>query len=224
MEETTIDLSVLDECRCAKIHTLCDETVQVLIVWSLDTQIAAADVVDCFVVDHERAVAVLESGVSGQDRVVRLDNGCGILWSWVDAELQLALLAVVDGQTFHEQSSEARASSTTKAVENQETLQTGAEISNASNLVQDLIDELLANSVVSTSIVVGCILLASNHLLRVEEGAVRTSADLIDDVWLQIAVDGTWYVFAIAYGHVSSYAHALSYNNAPVSEKKVEKP
>ncbi len=38
-----------------------------------------ADVIDGFVVNHERTVAVLESGVRGQDRVVRLHYCCRYL-------------------------------------------------------------------------------------------------------------------------------------------------
>jgi hypothetical protein len=90
------------------------------------------------------------------------------LRSWVDAELQLALLAIVDRQTFHQQSSKTRSSTTTEGVKDQESLQPRAIIRNPSNLVQNLINELLSNGVMSTSVVVGCILLASNHLLRVE--------------------------------------------------------
>ena len=45
--------------------------------------------------------------------------------------------------------------------------------------VQHLINDLFANGVVSTRVVVGGILLASNQLLGVEELAVDTSPNLI---------------------------------------------
>jgi hypothetical protein len=48
----------------------------------------------------------------------------------------------------------------------------------------------------SSSIVVGCIFFASYELLRVEELAVGSSADLIHDSWLQINKDGTRHVLA----------------------------
>jgi len=83
-------------------------------------------------------------------------------------------------------------------VEDEETLETRAVVGNTANLVEHLVDQLLANSVVTTSVVVGRVLLSSNHLLRVEETAVCTSADLIDDIGLEIAVDGTGNVFAVA--------------------------
>ena len=76
--------------------TLGDQSVQVLVVWSLNTQVSSTDVVDGLVVDHEGAIGVLESCVCGKNRVVWLNNRCCDLRSWVDTELQLALLAVVD--------------------------------------------------------------------------------------------------------------------------------
>jgi hypothetical protein len=97
---------------------------------------------------------VLESGVGGQDRVVWLNNrSCG-LRSWVNAELQFDLLAEVDGETLHEKSTETRSSSTTERVEDEKTLETSAVISDVANLVQYLVNQLLANSVVTTSVVV----------------------------------------------------------------------
>jgi len=141
---------------------------------------------------------VLEGGVSGENGVVWFDNGGGVLRGWVDTELKLALLAVVNRETLHEESTETGTGTTTERVEDQETLKTRAVVSDSANLVQDLIDELLSDSVVTTSIVVRCILLAGDHLVGVEQGAVSASANDIDDVWLEIAVDGTWNVFAIA--------------------------
>jgi hypothetical protein len=83
-------------------------------------------------------------------------------------------------------------------MEDEEALETRATICHASDLIEDLVDELLANSVMSASIVIGRILLASDHLLRVEEAAVGTGADLVDDIWLEITVDGAWDIFALA--------------------------
>ena len=53
-----------------------DQAVEVRVAWSLHIEIPLADVVDCFVVDHERAVGVLESGMSGQHAVVWLHDSC----------------------------------------------------------------------------------------------------------------------------------------------------
>jgi hypothetical protein len=83
-------------------------------------------------------------------------------------------------------------------VEDEETLQTRAVVGHAADLVQDLVDELLSDRVVATSVVVRGILLACDHLLRVEEGAVGAGADLVDDVGLEIGVDGTGDILALA--------------------------
>ena len=51
-----------------------DQPVQVGVGWSFDVEVAAADVVDGFVVDHESTVGVLEGGVSGENGVVGFYN------------------------------------------------------------------------------------------------------------------------------------------------------
>lgn len=52
--------------------------------------------------------------------------------------------------------------------------------SNTSNAVNDIVDHLLADGVVSTGVVVCSILLATDQKLRVVEVAVATGADLIN--------------------------------------------
>lgn len=141
---------------------------------------------------------MLQGGVGGQDGVVRLNNGCGRLGSGVDTELQLALLAIVDGQALHEQSTETRTSTTTKGVEDQETLETSAAIGDAADLVQNAINELLSNGIVSTGVVVGGVLLSGDHVLGVEQASVRAGPDLVHDVWLKIAVDGSRNILSLA--------------------------
>ena len=141
---------------------------------------------------------MLEGGVGGEDGVVRLHDGGGDLGCRVDAELELALLAVVDRQTLHEKRTETGTSATTEAVEDEETLETRAVICNAPHLVKDLVDELLADSVVPAGVVVGGILLASDHLFRVEQRAVGTSANLVDDIGLEVGVDRARHVLAVA--------------------------
>jgi alkanesulfonate monooxygenase SsuD/methylene tetrahydromethanopterin reductase-like flavin-dependent oxidoreductase (luciferase family) len=140
---------------------------------------------------------VLEGSVGGQDGVVGLDDRGGGLRSGINAELELALLAVVDGQTLHEESTETRTGTTTEGVEDEEALETNTVVGNTADLVKDAIDELLADGVVATGVVVGSILLASDHHLGVEEVSVGTGADLIDDVGLEIAVDGAGDILAL---------------------------
>lgn len=179
-------------------NNLSDEAVEVLVAGALNSEVAAADVVDGLVVNHEAAVGVLQGGVGGQDGVVGLHDGGSVLGGRIDAELELRLLAVVDGETLHEESTETGTSTTTERVENQETLETSAVVGNTANLVEDLVDHLLSDGVVTTGVVVRGILTAGDHVLGVEKAAVGTGADLIDDIGLEIAVDGTGDIFALA--------------------------
>lgn len=144
---------------------------------------------------------MLKGGVGGEDGVVRLNNGGGGLRSRVDAELKLALLAVVDGEALHEESTETRTGTTTERVEDEETLETNTVVGDTADLVKDALNELLADGVVTTGVVVGGILLASDHELGVEKVAVGASADLIDDIGLEIAVDGARDVLALTCRH-----------------------
>ena len=75
-------------------------------------------------------------------------------------------------------------------------LETSALIGKLSDAVEDQVNDLLANGVVTTGVVVGGILLTSDQLLGVEELTVGTGADLVDDGRLQIDEDGTWDVLA----------------------------
>ena len=94
-----------------------DKPVEVVVGGALNTEGVFADVVDGFVVQHESDISVLQKGVGGEDTVVRLDNTGGELWGRVDAEIQLALLSVVNRQSLQQQRSETRSSSTTDGVE-----------------------------------------------------------------------------------------------------------
>ncbi len=82
-------------------------------------------------------------------------------------------------------------------MENQETLETRAVIGDGADLVKDLVDQLLSDGVVTTGVVVGGILTASDHLLWVEQGAVGTGANLINHVWLEIAVNSAWNILSL---------------------------
>ena len=158
---------------------LADETIQVGVGGTLDVEVTSANIVDGLVIDHECTVGVLEGGVGGKDGVVRLDNSGGDVGRRVDGELKFGLLSVIDGETLHEQGGEARAGAATEAVEEKESLETGALVSQLPDAIQDLINEFFADGVVTTGVVVGSILLAGDHLLRMEELTVGTGTDLI---------------------------------------------
>lgn len=71
-----------------------------------------AEIIDGLIVDHERAVGVLEGRMRRQNRVVRLDDGSRHLRRGIHGELKFRLLAVINGKTLHEQRGEAAAGAT----------------------------------------------------------------------------------------------------------------
>ena len=142
--------------------------------------------IDGLTVHHKGIIRVLQGGVGGEDGIVGLNYSCGNLRGWVNGELQLGLLAIIDRQMFHQQGGEPRTSSPTKAVENQEALKTCALVSQFPNWVQDEVNDLLANGVVTSGIVIGSIFLACDELLRVEELAVGANANFINDRGFQV--------------------------------------
>ena len=72
---------------------------------------------------------MLQGGVGGQDGVVGLDHGCGHLRGGVDGELELGFLAVVNREPLHQERGEARAGAASKAVEDEESLESCALVS-----------------------------------------------------------------------------------------------
>merc|ERR1712054_553907 len=175
-----------------------NEAVEVGVGGALNVEGTTADVVDGLVVKHDGDVGVLEERVGGEHGVVGLDDGGGDLGGWVGAESELGLLTVVNGETLKEQGAEARAGATADGVEHEEALETGALVGELTEAVEREVDDLLANGVVATSVVVGCVLLAGDELLGVVELAVGASADLVDHGRLEVEVDATRNVLASA--------------------------
>lgn len=92
----------------------------------------------------------------------------------IDGEFQLGLLSVVDRESLHEQRGEPWAGPPSEAVEDEESLEAGALVGQLAAPVQHQVDDLLADGVVAASVVIGCVLLASDQLLGVEQLAVGT--------------------------------------------------
>jgi len=97
---------------------LCNEAVKIGVGGTLAVEVAAAEVEDGFVVDHKRAVGVLEGRVGRQDRVVWLDDGRRHARCRVDGKLQLGLLGVLHAEAFHQQRREAGARTAAETASN----------------------------------------------------------------------------------------------------------
>jgi len=175
---------------------LSDQPVQVGVGWSLDVQVTAADVIDGLVVNHEGAVRVLQSGVGGQDGVVGLNHGSGNLGCRVDSELKLALLSVVHRQPLHEKGGKARSGATAEGMEEKESLESSASIGQLPDSVQNKVNNLLSDRVVSSGVVVGGILLSVDELLGVVQLTVCSASGLVNYSGLQIDEDCSWDVLA----------------------------
>jgi hypothetical protein len=90
--------------------------------------------------------------VGGEDGVVGLDNRVGDLGGRVDGELKLGLLAVVGREPLEEKRTETGTGSSSERVEDEESLETGAVVGEVSHSVQDGVDEVLSDSVVSSGV------------------------------------------------------------------------
>ena len=71
-------------------------------------------------------------------------------------------------------------------MEDQETLETSALIGQLPDSVKNQINNLLPDGVVTSSVVIGSILLAGDHLLRVEQLTVGSSTDLVNNSRFQV--------------------------------------
>ena len=81
------------------------------------------------------------------------------LRSRVDSKLKFALLSVVHAQSFHKKRGEPGSSTSTKGVEDEESLESGTLVSQFPDSVQAEIDDLFSDGVVASSVVVGSIFL-----------------------------------------------------------------
>ena len=74
MDETTCGALAWEHNIQPGMPTLSDKSVEVLVVRTLNPQVASADVVNGLVVNHETAIRVLECGMGGENGVVGLDH------------------------------------------------------------------------------------------------------------------------------------------------------
>merc|ERR1719258_209114 len=181
-----VERTVEAERRGERGDHLAEEAVQVRVRRALDVEVATANVVKRLIIDLVRHVRVLKERVHAEHRVVRLNARRGDLRARPDRERDLALLAVVDGETLEEQATETRPSAAAAGVEDHEALKARAVVRKLAQAVEHQVNDFFPDGVVAAGEVVGGILLTGDQLLRVEELAVVTRADLIDHSRLQV--------------------------------------
>ena len=114
----------------------------------------------------------------------------------IDTEVDLGLLAVIDGESFQKEGAETGSGTTTDGVEDHESLETGTVVSELSESVQAKVNHFLTNGVVTSGEVVGGIFLSGDELLWMEELSVGSGSDFINNGWLKIEEDGSWDVLS----------------------------
>merc|ERR1719310_1359707 len=159
-----VERAVEAERRRERRDDLGDQAVQVRVRGALDVEVAAADVVEGLVVDHERDVGVLEERVRREHAIVRLDDRGRDLRRRVDGERELGLAAVVDREALEEEGAKTRARATADGVEEEEALEAGAVVRELADAVEHEVGDLLADGVVATRVVVRGVLLARDEL------------------------------------------------------------
>merc|ERR1719499_504225 len=75
LSQINIESSIKSERGSDRGHNLTNQSVEIGVGWSLNVQVAAADVIDGLIVHHKGTVRVLQGGVGGQDGVVGLNHG-----------------------------------------------------------------------------------------------------------------------------------------------------
>lgn len=66
------------------------------------------------------------------------------LRSWVDGEFQLRFLAIIHRESFHEEGGKSRSGSTSKRMEDEESLKSGTHVCHFANAIKNNVDDLLA--------------------------------------------------------------------------------
>jgi hypothetical protein len=92
---------------------------------------------------------VLESSMSRKNRVIWFHNRVCECRRRVDAELKLALLAIVCGESLENKGAKTRTRPTTKGVEDKEALKTRAVVSQTSNSVHHVVNLLLSDCIMT---------------------------------------------------------------------------
>mmetsp|Transcript_10189 Transcript_10189/g.25546 ORF Transcript_10189/g.25546 Transcript_10189/m.25546 type:complete len:210 (-) Transcript_10189:43-672(-) len=124
-------------------------------------------------------------------RVVGFDNSGGNLRTGRDGKRQLGLAAVVSGKTLQKEGSETGSGTSSGGVEDEESLKSGTVVGKLSDAVQDGVNNLLSNGVVTAGVVVGSILLSRDDLLGVVELGELSGTDFVADVGFQIHKEST---------------------------------
>jgi hypothetical protein len=142
---------------------LCDQSVEIVVRRTLNVKSLPADVVESLIIKVKGEVGVFKKRVGGKNRVVWFNNGSRNLRRWCNGEAHLGLSAEVNSKTFKEKRSKTGSGSSSSGMEDEETLKCSAVIRHLAYFVHDIVNDILANGVVTTGVVVGSIFLSRNN-------------------------------------------------------------
>merc|ERR1719487_870509 len=198
LEFSNVDVERTIEAQggCEGGDDLRQEAVQVRVRGSFNVQVAAADVVQSFIVVHDGHVGVFKKRMDAEHGVVRLNNRSRHLRASPDGEAQLRLFAVINGEALQHQAAKSTAGPATNGIVDHEALQAGAIVRKLPNPVKYQIHDFFADGVVAPCKVVCSIFLAGDQLFWMEQLTIGAGAHLIDDRGLQIHKHGARHVLA----------------------------
>ena len=110
-------------------NDLGDKSVQIGVGGSFNIQLSSADIINGLIVQHDSNISVFQKGVSGQNGVVRFNNGSGNLRRGIHSVAELGFFTIINGKSLKEEGTETRSGTTTNRVEDQESLESSAVIS-----------------------------------------------------------------------------------------------
>jgi len=173
-----------------------NESVEVGVGGSFDVQLSSADIVDGFVVEHDSDIGVFQEGVGGKNGVVGFNNSGGDLGGGVHGESDLGFFTVVNGESFEKKRSQSRSGSSSDGVEDHESLETSAVISEFSDSVEAKVNNFFSDGVVSSGEVVGGVFLSGDQLFGVEQLSVGSGSHFINDGGFQIEEHSSGHVLS----------------------------
>ena len=161
--------STIESKRCGqRWNDLSDESVQVGIGGSFNIEISSADIIDSFVIEHDCNISMFKEWMGGQDWVVWFNDGGWNLRWWVNGETEFGFLSVIDWESLEEEWPKSWSGTTTNWVEDQESLETSALVSQLSDSVKAEINDFFTNSVMASGEVVSSVFLTGDQLFWVE--------------------------------------------------------
>jgi hypothetical protein len=178
-------------------NNLRNKSVDILVRRTFDIKGSAAYIVKRFIVQVEGKIRILKKRVCREHSIVGLYNRRRYLRRGRNGKTHLGLTAEVNGKTLQEKRSKTGTSSSSGRVENEESLKSGTVITHLADLINDSIDDILSNRVVTTRVVISGVFLSADDRFRMVKTAVLSSADRVAHSGLEIDHDGTGHMLAV---------------------------